>query len=118
MGWVSIGVAAFGAIFAVVWWLIRRRVSRLDALEDAVFGTDGMRERLHKYVTQGALETKLGELRSQLLGISEEGQRREDRILSAINNQTAVIGAEVQEIKQDIRAQAARVDDILMRGNR
>lgn len=115
MGWVSIGVAVFGAVFAVVWWLIRRRVSRLDALEDAVFGTDGMRERMHKYVTQGVLDAKLGEFRQQLAGISEEGQRREDRILAAINNQTLVVGSEVREIKQDLREQARRIDEVIHR---
>lgn len=113
MGWVSIGVALFGALFAVVWWLIRRRVSRLDALEDAVFGSDGMRERMHKYVTHGVLDAKLVELRTQLLGISEEGQKREDRILAAINNQTLVVGSEVREIKQDIREQSRRIDEVM-----
>jgi len=117
MGWVSIGVALFGAVFAVCWWLIRRRVSRIDALEDAVFGTDGMRERMHKYVTHGVLDTKLGELRQQLAGISEEGQRREDRIIEAIRNQTLVVGSEVRDIKTDLRAQAARIDEVFKRGD-
>lgn len=113
MGWVSIGVTAAGMAFAVLWWLIRRRVSRIDALEEAVFGNDGMRERLHKYVTHGVLDQKLGELRMQMAGISEEGQRREERILGAIENQTLVFGSEMREIKQDLRDQAKRIDEVM-----
>jgi hypothetical protein len=113
MGWVSIGVALFSTLAAVVFWLIRRRVTRLDALEAAVFGDSGVRERLHKYVTHEALDRKLNSLNEKVAGISEEGQRREDRILEAITNQTLVVGSEVREIKTDMRAQAARIDEAI-----
>lgn len=117
MGWISVSVAAGGALFTVLFWLIRRRVSRLDELERAVFGNDGVRERLHKYVTQGSLDQKLADVRLELRGISEEGQLRETRILAAIENQTLVIGSEVREIKTDLRAQALRVDAVMQLAN-
>ena len=116
MGWVSIGVAVGSALFGVVWWLIRRRVTRLDALEAAVFGTDGMRERMHKYVTHGDMNAKLGELRTQMLGISEEGQRREERILEAIKDGNTAVGQVVREIRQDLRDQSKRIDDFIRDG--
>lgn len=114
MGWVSIGCAVGAAVFAVLFWLVRRRVTRLDTLEDAVFGNDGMRERLSKYVTHGVLDTRLSELRTQMSGISEEGQKREERILQAIKDQTKVVGNEVREIKVDMRAQAKRIDEVIV----
>jgi hypothetical protein len=124
IGWVSIGVAGFGAVFTVVWWLIRRRVSRLDALEAAVFGDSGVNHRLHKFVTRDEFQRELLSLTTSMRGISEEGQRREERILQAIQNQTLVVGSEVRELKedmrgqmgdlrQDVRAQAQRVDQLL-----
>jgi len=114
MAWVSIGIAVFGAIFSVVWWLFLRRMSRIDALEAAVFGTDGLNLRLHKYVTQGTLEAEMGKLRQDLRGVSDEGQAREDRILKAIHNLNLVVGSEVREIKHDIRAQNERIDAVMM----
>lgn len=110
--WVPIGIFAAGVVFTIVWWLVRRRVSRLDALEAAVFGTEGVRERLHKYVTHADLNTKLQELAGQMGGISEEGQKREERIIAAIERQTLVMGSEVREIKTDLRQQAARIDEV------
>ena len=113
MGWVSIGVAIGTALFAIVFWLVRRRVTRIDALESAVFGDNGVRDRFHKYVTHDILNEKLVQLRADMRGISEEGQKREERILSAIENQTLVVGSEVREIKTDLRAQAQRIDEVM-----
>lgn len=110
--WVSIGIFWAGVIFTVIWWLIRRRVSRIDALEAAVFGTEGVRERLHKYVTHADLNQRLQDLTVQMGGISEEGQKREERILAAIERQTLLVGSEVREIKTDLRAQAVRIDAV------
>lgn len=111
--WIPLLVFIASLISGVIWYLVRRRVSRLDALESAVFGDSGVREKLHKYVTHDVLERRLGEVALAMRGISEEGVRREERILKAIENQTLVIGSEVMEIKHDIRSQNARIDMIV-----
>lgn len=117
IGWVSIGVAVGGAVFAFVFWLIRRVVERLDHIEGAIFGNEGMRERIHSYVTHSTLDAKMvafrADMRADMRGISEEGQKREERILAAIENQTLVVGSEVREIKTDLRAQATRIDEAM-----
>lgn len=105
MGWVTIAVAVSGMIFTVAWYLVQRRVSRIDLLEQAVFGETGVRERMAKFITRQDFESRVGELTLQLRGVSEEGQKREDRILSAIQNQTAVL-------RSEIRDQATRIDAI------
>lgn len=109
--WVSVSIFAGGIFFTIAWWLFRRRVTRLESLEAAVFGATGMP---HKYVTHEALNARIGELNLRMAGMAEEGQRREERILEAISNQTLVLGSEVREIKEDIRAQAKRVDTMLL----
>lgn len=111
MGWVAIAIAVFSALLGAVGWLINRRFRRLDSLEDAVFGTHGMRERM--YVTNGVLDVKINELRVQMSGVSEEGQLREERILEAIRNNTLVVGSEMREIKLDMREQNKRIDEVM-----
>lgn len=126
MGWVAIGTTAAGMVFAVVWWLVRRRVSRLDALEAAVFGDTGVNHRLHKYVTREEFQREITNLSLAMRGISEEGVRREERILKAIEQQTQLVGTEVRDLKADVReqlrevrgdlrTQTQRVDEVLKR---
>lgn len=115
--WVMIGCAAWTFISGVVLWLIRRMVSRLDGLELAVFGDGAKHPGLNMFAT-----------RSDLEGISEEGQKREERILSAItSNNTALVSelrdlkqdvrAQVKEVRDDVRAQAQRVDHMMRQDN-
>lgn len=124
-GWIMIGTTAASLIAGWIFWLVRRRVTRLDALENAVFGDNGMRVQLHKYVTQDQFQRELAALGAAMRGISEEGQKREERILKAIENQTLVVGSEVREVKAevrdqlrevraDVRAQGERVDKLLV----
>jgi hypothetical protein len=101
--WIMIGTAAAGIIFPVCFWWFRRRVSRLDALEAAVFGADGVQRHFAKYVTEVEFRREIGAVQLAMRGISEEGVRREDRLLKAIENQTLVIGSEVRELKTDVR---------------
>lgn len=122
--WIMIGSTAVTLIGGWVFWLIRRRVSRLDALEQAVFGDTGMRMQLHKYVTQEQFQRDLAALGAAMRGISEEGQKREERILKAIEHNTSVVGAQMGEVKaelrhalsevrSDVRTQGLRVDELL-----
>jgi hypothetical protein len=126
MAWVSIGIFVAGIVAGGIAWLIKRRISRLDALEAAVFGEAGVRNTFHKYATTAELEKRVGELKTGMQGISEEGERREERILAAIKNQTLVMGSEVREmrhdvreqmgeVKSDIRQQSQRIDDAIAR---
>lgn len=126
--WLAIGTFVGGVVFSVVWWHVRKRASRLEALEAAVFGAEGVTRHLAKYVTHAELQRELGALGVSLRGVSEEGQRREERIVAAIEQQTANIGREVRDLKEDLRAQVVelrqdvrsqqkRVDDFMMAAN-
>lgn len=107
--WVSIGIFSAGVVVAVIAWLIKRRISRLDALEAAVFGEAGVRNAFHKYATTAELDRRVSELRTSMQGISEEGQKREERILQAIERNTVVMGSEVREMRADVREQLAEM---------
>lgn len=114
MGWVAIGIFVGGSVFSIFGWLINRRWKRMDALELAVFG-DGVNPGIHKFVTHAVLDARISDLKSSLQGISEEGVRREERILTAIENVRDVVGSEVMETKADVRGLNARIDDVLHR---
>lgn len=124
--WVMIGCTLLGQILGMAWWLVRRPVGRIDRLEAAVFGESGVNMRLNRYVTTEAFEKRMGTIDLHLRGVSDEGQKREERILAAIHNQTLVVGSEVRELKadvrdqvkelrSDVRSQADRVDAFLAR---
>lgn len=121
VGWVSIGVFLASAIFTVWWFFWRKRLGRIEALEAAVFGEAGVRNR---YVTRPEFDNAIEELNSKMLGLSEEGQKREERILQAIERHTLTSISEMRELKievrervgelkDDVRAQNSRIDDAL-----
>lgn len=116
-GWITILVALCTLLFSAIAWLIKRLVSRIDGLELSVFGETGVKERLNKYVTHEGMEQRLTAFNEQMRGLRDEGEKREERILAAISNQTLVIGSEVREIKQDIREQNTRIDRLMSFGN-
>lgn len=117
--WVMIGIAVATQVFSVVWWLVRRPVGRLDRLEAAVFGETGVHMKLTKFVTYDAFEKRMGTIDSHLRGVSEEGQKREERILRAIENQTLVVGSDVRELREDVREQLREVrQDLRAHGQR
>ncbi len=116
MGWVAIGVAVAGMIFTVAWYLVQRRVTRIDLLEQAVFGDAGVRAHMQKFITREHLGERLQEVQMQMRGIREEGQQREQRILDALGTQTDLLGDTLRDVRQDIRSQSARIDAFLHRG--
>lgn len=118
--WIMLGATIASPLFTIVWWLIRRPVARIDRLESAVFGETGVHMRLAKFATTEHLDRKLAELRLAMQGMSEEGQRREDRILSAIQEQTRLVSAQLTETRADVRQQSQRVDALMAQqtGNR
>jgi hypothetical protein len=95
-----IGTSGAGIAFTVWWFFWRKRLGRIEALEAAVFGADGVRNR---YVTRPEFERSVGELNTRMAGLSDEGQAREERILQAIERNTLVVGSEVREMKADVR---------------
>ena len=137
--WVMIGIAIFSCSSGIVLWLIRRRLSRLDALELAVFGDAVKHPGLNIFATRAELEKRaqaitedvdkrLTMLSASMAGISEEGQKREERILEAIrSNNNSLVGAvqdlkqdvrnQVSELRNDVRGQASRVDDLMRQNN-
>jgi hypothetical protein len=115
--WIMLGAAIASPVFTIVWWLVRRPVARIDRLEAAVFGESGVHMRLAKFATTDHLDRKLAELRSAMQGMSEEGQRREDRILQAIQEQTRVVSLQLTETRADVRQQAQRVDALMSQQN-
>jgi hypothetical protein len=108
--WIMLGAAIASPIFTVAFWLLRRPIGRIDRLEAAVFGESGVNMKLAKYVTTDAFEKRMGTIDTHLAGVSEEGQRREDRILAAINQQGQRLEGSLGEVKADIRAQSGRID--------
>ena len=121
IAWVSIGVFLAGCLFTVWWFFWRKRLGRIEALEAAVFGESGVRNR---YVTRPEFDNAIGELNTKMLGLSEEGQKREERILQAIERNTLTSVSEMRELKgevrervgelkEDLRAQSSRIDDAL-----
>lgn len=116
IGWVSIGVAISSMMWTVVWYLVRRhgesREGRLKDLEAAVFGSEGVTTRLAGFVTHKALEERLVVIGDHMSAIKEEGERREERILDAIKEQTRVLGSALSEVRSDLRSQASRIDDV------
>lgn len=115
--WIMLGAAVASPLFTVVWWLLRRPVARLDRLEAAVFGESGVNMRLHKFATAEMLDRRVGELQAAMKGISEEGQRREDRILGAIETQTKLVSHQLSETRADVRQQSQRVDELMASRN-
>lgn len=116
MAWIAIGVAAANMVFTVVWSLMRRPGQRIDRLEAAVFGETGVNMRLTRYVTTESFEKRMTSIDEHLRGVSEEGQRREDRILSAITSQGEALSQSLGELRHDVRQQASRVDALLQKG--
>lgn len=115
-GWIAIAVSVGSHAFAVVWWLVRRPIGRLDRLEAAVFGESGVNMKLTKYVTHEGFEKRMASIDAHLLGVSEEGQKREERILQAIENQTRQVSQQLGEMRSDVRQQSARIDNLMNRG--
>lgn len=113
MAWIALGAAIASPLFTVVWWIIRRPIGRIDRLESAVFGEHGVNLKLSKYATAEFVERKLAELGAAMRGISEEGQRREDRILREIREMRQDVRGAVGELREDGRQQAARVDALM-----
>lgn len=117
--WVAIGVAIASHAFTVVWWIVRRPIGRIDRLEAAVFGESGVNMRLQKFATAEDLTRQAKDLTAHMRGISEEGQRREDRLLAAIENQTKLVAHGLGELRADVRQQSNRVDELMnARGSR
>ncbi len=116
-GWVAIGVFVLSTVFTVIWFYYKKRMTRIEALESAVFGNTGLGEKLHKYVTHEVLERRLSEFTVSMKGISEEGTRREERILEAISSQTLVLSAQISEVKTDVRQQSLRIDQVIQSNN-
>lgn len=110
MGWVAIGLFFAGVAWAVVWYLVQRRVTRIDALEAAVFGETGVRSSLKNFITQDHLKQRLDEFRTQLLGVSEEGMKREERILAAIERTGEHVTLQMKEVREDVRSTNTRID--------
>jgi hypothetical protein len=104
--WIMLGAAIASPLFTIIWWLVRRPVARIDRLEQAVFGESGVHMKLTSFATATLLDTRVAELRLAMKGISEEGQRREDRILQAIT-----------DMRQDVRQQSQRVDELMRQSN-
>lgn len=126
--WVMVGTVVLGAVLGIFIRSWYKRTARIEALELAVFGVDGVQKNFAKYVTETEFRREVGRLQTSIQGISEEGQSREDRILQAIENQTTVVGSEMRELKQDmrdqvgelredLRSQASRIDVIMRRGD-
>lgn len=113
MAWVAIAVCVANIVWTVVWSLVRKPGQRIDRLEAAVFGESGVNMRLAKYVTDEKFETRMAAIDLELRGISEEGQRREDRIVSVIREHGQQMNATLSEIKTDLRTQAQRVDNLI-----
>ncbi len=122
--WVSIGVAVLlivaGAIQQIYWYLKKRGdiridtlVTRIDLLEKEVLS--GMHAKLSLFVSHDHLTTRLEEFRAQLLGVSEEAERREERIVGVIENQTGMIAAQVRDLREDVRNQTKRIDNLNFR---
>jgi hypothetical protein len=111
--WVAICASIASHVFTVIWWLVRRPVGRIDRLESAVFGETGVNMRLTKFATAELLDRKLADVNAAMKGISEEGQRREDRILGAIQEQTRIVTTAMTEMRADIRHHGTRVDTLM-----
>ena len=120
-GWVSIGVAIFGSVWTVFWWLVRKRseefAARLTSLEAAVSGDNGIRSKMMGLVTSDALEARMVGMSTQLAAVKEEGEQREERILNAIGTSSAALGQTLSDVRADIRSQAQRIDAIFRRGD-
>jgi hypothetical protein len=117
MGWISIGLAVASIFFTIIWFYYKKRMTRLEALETAVFGVTGVHTTLNKYVTHEVLEHRLRDLTGTMRNMNEEGMRREERIIAAIQNQTNVLGIEIREIKEDVRNQSLRIDHVISNNN-
>lgn len=118
MAWVAIGTCLANMAFTIAWALIRRPAKRIEQLEQAVFGETGVNMKLTRYVTTETFERRMTAIDDHLKGVSEEGQRREDRILTAITNQGVALSQSLGELKADLRQQATRVDSLLQNGGR
>ena len=114
--WLLIAGGFLTSILGAFWWYYRKRLTRLEALESAVFGISGVHVQLHKYVTHDTLERRLNDLTTHIKGIAEEGVAREERIIDAIRNSSTDISADMRDIKQDIRATNLRIDTIINAG--
>jgi hypothetical protein len=117
MAWVAIATSLATQVFTVVWWAVRRPIGRVDRLEVAVFGETGVNMRMQKFATADFVERKFVELQTAMRGISEEGERREDRIIKAINEQTRMVAEQLSETREDVRQQSRRVDELMTRSN-
>lgn len=113
--WIMLGAAIASPLFTIVWWLIRRPVARIDRLEHAVFGDAGVHMKLSRYVSLEVFDQRVRDINERMAGISEEGQRREDRILEAIRGQTHAVTTAIGEVKSDLRAQNQRIDEVMRR---
>lgn len=90
IGWVSIIIAAVcGVTIPLVIWFLNRKTRRADALEEEVFGRKGLR-------------ADIAELRS-------EGRSREDKILSALNDQTRALGGQMRDLRDEITGEHVRL---------
>ncbi len=73
-GWVTISVAIFGTMWSVGVWLVRRRLDRMDKLEEQIYGREGLIRQVDRLITREEFNDRHVQIEDILQRLSEEGE--------------------------------------------
>src|SRR5512147_1774803 len=108
--WLTVALFLVSAVGAVVAWLLRRFIQRVDKHEAALYGEDGVFRLLAQYVKREDHDVANAELAAHMEKMRLEGMQREGRILEAIERQGDQATAENRIVRSDISKLHDRID--------
>lgn len=108
--WLTVALFLMSAVGAVVAWLLRRFIQRVDKHEEAIYGNHGLFGLLALYVKREDHDVANAELAAHMEKMRLEGIQREGRIIDAIERQGDQTTAENRIVRADIAKMHERID--------
>jgi cell division protein FtsB len=116
--WLTVGLFVLSLLIALMCWLLKRLLARVDNHDEAIYGKGGLFNLLGQYVKREVHDVANAELAAQMDKMRMEGLQREGRILEAIEREGDRASKQNEQIRSDVSKLHDRVDRMRDSGQR